>query len=126
MHCSMLCALLKCCWCQASTISEGTVSDRRLAGIRRQAAGGTGRQQVSGRCHSVKGLFLQIMRVRSVDDFEYHMCPNEDHAWDHIPRDAYAEHSQDTCPECGACRFLQDTLKPAKVREVCLYVVLLV
>ena len=60
---------------------------------------------------------MQIMRVRSVDEFEYHMCPNEDHAWDHIPRAAYAEHSQDTCPQCGAHRFLQDTLRPAKVRE---------
>ena len=45
------------------------------------------------------------------------MCPNEDYAWDHIPKTAYAEHSQDTCPECGASRFLQDTMKPAKVRQ---------
>lgn len=36
---------------------------------------------------------LQVVEVRSVDEFEYHMCPNEDYAWDHIPRTAYAEHS---------------------------------
>ena len=68
------------------------------------------------RCHRLQGLLLQIMRVRSVEEYEFHMCPNEDYAWDHIPRAVYAEHSQDTCPQCAAHRFLQDTLKPAKVR----------
>ena len=51
-----------------------------------------------------------------MDEFEFHMCPNKDYAWGHIPRTAYAEHSQDTCPESGACRFLPGTLRPAKVR----------
>ena len=103
MRSPILCAPLKCSQYQACAISvrQGLLSEGA----------------VSCKYHLVKGLLLQVMRVRSVDEFEYHMCPNEDHAWDHIPRAAYAEHSQDTCPECGACRFLQDTLKPVKVRE---------
>lgn len=56
------------------------------------------------------------MGVKSVEDYEFHMCSNEDYAWEHITRAAYAEHSQDVCPECGAFRFLHDMLKSAKVR----------
>ena len=59
---------------------------------------------------------LQVLGVRSVEELEYHMWPKGDYAWDHIPRTAYAEHSHDACPECGASRLLQDTLKPVKVR----------
>ena len=50
-----------------------------------------------------------------MEEYKFHMCPNEGYAWDHIPRAAYAEHSQDTCPQCGARRF-SDTLKPVNVR----------
>ncbi|KAK9906510.1 hypothetical protein WJX75_003063 [Coccomyxa subellipsoidea] len=52
-------------------------------------------------------LMRKVMDVRSVDDYEYHVCVCDGYAWDHLPRSEWDAHADDTCPlpTCRQPRF---------------------
>lgn len=58
-----------------------------------------------------------------MDDYEYHVCINDDFSWPHLSRKEWHTCRSDKCPVCGEPRFeFRRTLKggklwPRKVRQ---------
>ena len=68
-------------------------------------------------------LMEKVLNVQPPESCAYHVCRNDCHSWDKIPKAAWPAHRDDTCPECGEGRFILTTpsgvscLRPAKARS---------